>query len=251
METKHIIKKMDSIVRIGVIGSSGVGKTSLVQRFVYGTFSEKRTETFATETTIKSDHIYKTPLDIKSIKFYINDHIGTNYIETQLDELKNYDGYILVYSKDDKNSFENAVKMIPVLFNIKNWKINRNQLDVAKNYYPIILVENKNDLNLVADFAINSICKTYNIKKYITSAKTGECVDDVFRMLGRIIYTEKNKIIEKSPSVISQFFKQSIKTEIEEDIKNKPIRIFNFIINNDDQNILQKDKSNKKECIIS
>ena len=91
-------------VKIIIIGNSGVGKTSIIQKFVYDNFDENEVSsnaiTFA-QTELKFEDYNKT------IKFEIWDTVGQErYKSLAKTFYKNSSMAIMVYDITNKDSFE-------------------------------------------------------------------------------------------------------------------------------------------------
>ena len=166
-----------SFLEIGVIGDTETGKTNLINIYNDLGFSEE------TLTTIG---IYDYIKEIKSshnieFKLKIFDTSGCEqYQSLSLNILKKCKGIILVYSIDNKQSFEN----------VKNIWINdiNDYLNISN--IPIILVGNKIDLKnerIISEEEGRKLAKDNNFLFFETSAKTGENVNEIFQALIEIL----------------------------------------------------------------
>ena len=116
-------------IRIGILGDELTGKTNILNIFNNQNFNEKEISTNGCIKTIKKINIYK------EFELIITDISGEErYRNILIKKLKNSLGLILVYSINNKKSFENCEKWLN--------EINRNNI---KNI-PIILIGNKCDL---------------------------------------------------------------------------------------------------------
>lgn len=187
-------------ISILVVGMPNVGKTSLVRRFAENKFDDtKKIETADIDTTTKWGQVVTVRKDAlgqnlpRAIEFIIDDCAGG---ETLRKTCKNYDGFIVVYAKDQKDTFKISVDMIASIFHIKKWVVGKNQLK-ARPIFPCILVQSKSDLEGITKFTFESVCNDYNIKHYITSAKTGLCVTDTFTSLAQMIYDKHVGVVNR------------------------------------------------------
>jgi small GTP-binding protein len=93
---------------VALIGDSGVGKTTLIKRFLYSKFSTNH------ETTIED--FYQTPIKAKDNNIYILDIIDTagldEFKSVFLTSVKSRDGYIFVYDFNDVTSLQTFDKFI-------------------------------------------------------------------------------------------------------------------------------------------
>ncbi|WP_461532921.1 Rab family GTPase [Sinomicrobium sp.] len=150
--------------KIVLLGHFGVGKTSLVRRFVENTFSDNYKVTIGV-------HILKKEMDLpeNQVNLIIWDIEGNEDITaTRSSYLMGSHGFIYVFDTTRKSTFENL----------------KRDLDHLKNNYnnvPIIVVGNKNDLITSAYLKENS--SLFEQVDYFTSARTGKNVELIFEDL--------------------------------------------------------------------
>jgi len=160
--------------KICMLGTFGVGKTSLVRRFVYNMFDEKYLSTIGVHISQK-----KISLDVKNqLKLIIWD---IAHIEQMNEMIKSYfrgsHGAIIVFD-------------VSRPFTLKDTKvIIKSYLDInpdSKLFFvgnKIDLVDGKsNDMEQFLQF-INP----YNSPYLLTSAKTGENVEQLFQQIGESV----------------------------------------------------------------
>jgi len=125
-------KKEIKSFNIITLGDSGVGKTSIINRYIKNEFDENN------EATLGIKYSYK------EIKFNNKDKIILKLVDTAGQErfrsltksyFKNVDAVLFVFSMDDKDSFDTIIDWME-LFNNNN----------SKEDIPKYLVGNKNDL---------------------------------------------------------------------------------------------------------
>ncbi|KAH0979777.1 hypothetical protein GBA52_006954 [Prunus armeniaca] len=165
----------DYLIKLLLIGDSGVGKSCLLLRFSDGSF----TTSFI--TTIGIDFKIRTiELDGKRIKLQIWDTAGQERFRTITTAYyRGAMGILLVYDVTDESSFNN----------IRNWIRNIEQhASVSVNK---ILVGNKADMDeskrAVPTSKGQALADEYGIKFFETSAKTNMNVEEVFFSIGRDI----------------------------------------------------------------
>ncbi|TVU39911.1 hypothetical protein EJB05_13355 [Eragrostis curvula] len=165
----------DYLIKLLLIGDSGVGKSCLLLRFSDGSF----TTSFI--TTIGIDFKIRTiELDGKRIKLQIWDTAGQERFRTITTAYyRGAMGILLVYDVTDKSSFNN----------IRNWI--RNIEQHASDNVNKILVGNKADMDeskrAVPTSKGQALADEYGIKFFETSAKTNLNVEQVFFSIARDI----------------------------------------------------------------
>jgi len=176
------------IFKIVVIGSINVGKTSLTNRFVYGKYSD------APLPTIESQYNSKT-IEVrgKKIELQIWDTIGEEKFSRLTSTFyAGSTGVILVYDITDKNSF----------LDLRQWV---NEVSRYVDSTQKLLIGNKKDL--MANKRVDpQEAKEYafdiNVQFLMTSAKTGEGVDDAFSQLVGIILDNQTRSQQAKPKPI-------------------------------------------------
>ncbi|EYU18939.1 hypothetical protein MIMGU_mgv1a013507mg [Erythranthe guttata] len=167
----------DYLIKLLLIGDSGVGKSCLLLRFSDGSF----TTSFI--TTIGIDFKIRTvELDGKRIKLQIWDTAGQERFRTITTGKSYYRGamgILLVYDVTDESSFNN----------IRNWI--RNIEQHASDNVNKILVGNKADMDeskrAVPTSKGQALADEYGIKFFETSAKTNLNVEEVFFSIAKDI----------------------------------------------------------------
>ena len=163
--------------KIITMGNSGVGKSSIIKRFISGKFETKTISTigfgsFNKEITLKNG---------TKIKLNIIDTAGQeNYKALSASYIKNADGVLFVFAFNEKKTFEDISGWIT------NFKEN-SKVDFSEKL-PAYLVGNKCDLELAIDKEEIEKLKTDNkFFGYIdTSAKEGNNIDEVFQNMGEM-----------------------------------------------------------------
>lgn len=151
--------------KIALVGHFGVGKTSLVKRFVQEMFSEG----YHTTIGVKVDKKVVKVND-SEVSLLIWDIAGESSLDTIPDSfLMGSHGAILVFDYTREATYDNLTEQLSIL---------RKKLSDV----PIMIVGNKNDL--VNENDIENIKSEISLEGILsTSAKTGEGVDDLFKDL--------------------------------------------------------------------
>jgi small GTP-binding protein len=151
--------------KICMIGTSGVGKTSLVARFVQSLFSEKYLTTVGVKVDKKSVQI-----DGGEVQLMIWDLAGDDdFQRLQTSYLRGSGGYLLVADGTRRTTLEAAIEI-------------QGRVAAALGTVPFILALNKADLagHWDLDDARLASLSTHGWKIARTSAKDGFGVDAVF-----------------------------------------------------------------------
>jgi small GTP-binding protein len=157
---------MNSSKKVVLVGHFGVGKSSLMRRFVQNTFSDNYTVTIGV-------HILKKEIKIEELNLtlIIWDIEGKDDIQkVRSSYLLGTSGFIYVIDATRSQTYENL----------------NEELSFLKENYPttkIVSVANKSDLISIEDF--KQILKKQNLNiDYFASAKTGTEVEELFQSLG-------------------------------------------------------------------
>tara|TARA_B110000037_G_scaffold168734_1_gene191126 strand:+ start:467 stop:1084 length:618 start_codon:yes stop_codon:yes gene_type:complete len=200
------------VFKIIIVGNNTVGKSSLLNKFIDNNFNDTYSTTIGVEFGVK----YVTLNDSNNIKLQIWDTAGQESFRSITRSFYRASaGVILMYSIDNKNSFDN----------IKSW-LNDINNELNRNI-PIILVGNKKDLNhrreITTEEGLN-FAKENNLLFKEISVKYELDSTSVFNILSENIY---QKIQNKELKIISS---NGIKLEhnvIDEDISKYKCCIIN------------------------
>lgn len=156
--------------KIVILGHFGVGKTSLIQRFVNDSFSDKYRVTIGVHITKKVVEVTEN----ESISLIIWDLEGTDEIQMIRDSyLLGTNGVVYVFDVARPSTFQN---------------INGELGIVAKKIpnVPLMVVGNKVDLVNLND--LQGLLKEKDIAaNYLSSAKTGSSVNEMFSQLASLL----------------------------------------------------------------
>jgi len=174
----------DYLIKLLLIGDSGVGKSCLLLRFSEDSFTPSFITTIGIDFKIRTVEI-----DGKKIKLQIWDTAGQERFRTITTAYyRGAMGILLVYDVTDEKSF----------LSIRNWIANIDQF--AQEGVNRILIGNKSDMTSkkVIDFATGkALADEYGIRFLETSAKNSTNVDEAFISLARDI---KKRTIDASPA---------------------------------------------------
>jgi len=181
--TNNIQRKLEKLQKVNIksgeyafkliLGGDGaVGKTSMVHRYVENEFETDYKSTIGT-SIMKKGCVFK---ELKSkVRFVIWDLAGqAQFKRVRQSYLANAEAGLLVYDVTNRSSFENIDK---------NWY---SEIKKASPNIVLILVGNKIDLEsdrVVSRDEGEALAQELTLTYIETSAKTGENVNDAFKML--------------------------------------------------------------------
>lgn len=170
--------------KVVIIGDPGVGKTSLIIRYIEGKFKENYIPTLGVDFLTKFLEIGKDKVGTSLIIWDIG---GQQKWQSKLHlYLQGSDGAIIIYDITRQKTFKNLDKWIT---NVKKYAGN----------IPYLLVGNKNDLeedrNVTFNDAENFAKQLNDVPVLETSAKTGELVNKMFEKIAEkiVIYKAQKK----------------------------------------------------------
>lgn len=183
-----IIQSKRYIKKIGLVGDSGVGKTSLIRRFVIDVFEDKYVQTIGTKVS-KRDIEYKFPDKTVYLTLMVWDILGQkDYKKMRAQGMSGSHGILLVGDLCRPET----VKAIEDF-----WL--SDVLDILGTV-PIVFVGNKVDVagrDCPAAKHLVEIGRKAEMPVVMCSAKTSENVEEIFRMIGDMMIS--GDFVEKKP----------------------------------------------------
>ena len=175
--------------KVLLLGDGAVGKTSLIRRFVVDQFSDDYITTIGTKVTKKDVTVGKPPNDVEVI-MQIWDVLGQKgYGGVQETAVKGAQGVLFVHDltrEDTRRSMEEY--WMPMV-----WRL------VGR--IPMVIVGNKVDLLQEERMAAHEYAyyleEKYSSPSIMTSAKSGERVEDAFKTLGEMVVENAGIAIER------------------------------------------------------
>ncbi|MBA3045104.1 MAG: GTP-binding protein [Candidatus Thermoplasmatota archaeon] len=160
--------------KICLLGDGAVGKTSLIRKFVFDSFDDKYIMTFGTKVSKKEVSICRNGQEF-NMTFLIWDILGQRVHDNVHSAY--YQGAAGAFIVCDTTRLE-------TLQHLEDWiKVFR----TVNNDAPVVLLGNKFDLVSEMQFGdkeLGEVAGRYNMKYHLTSAKTGDHVEDSFIELG-------------------------------------------------------------------
>ncbi len=154
--------------KICMLGAFAVGKTSLVQRYVTGIFSEKYFTTIGVKIDKKTVARNEQVVELLLWDLYGEDR----FLRVQASYLRGSSGYFLVIDGTRRETLETA-------------RILQNRAEEAIGKKPFVVVINKSDLKSEWEINTNTLDELLSgcIAVIETSAKTGQGVEEIFTTL--------------------------------------------------------------------
>lgn len=179
----------DHLIKLLIIGNSGVGKSSILLQFVEKTFTDNFISTIGIDYRVRS-----ITIDGKRIKLQVWDTGGQERFKTITKAYyRGAMGIILVYDVTDESS----------LLSIKEWIDDIKTSITSDTTSDIVIVANKCDLDnkMAVDYTNGkALAEEHGMKFFKTSAKDSVSVENVFLTIAKDI---KTHIFDKLPNTIS------------------------------------------------
>jgi len=163
---------VDVVVKIVLLGDGGVGKTSLVYRFIENRFSRDFKSTLGVNLLKK-----RVKIDDKDVSCQIWDLGGQEaYRKLRKLYLEGAQGALIVFDVLSQKSFDNLEDWVQSFIQIRGKEM------------PMLLIANKIDMQeqrVITKLQSEAYAKKYNMKLIETSAATGINVESAFEELIR------------------------------------------------------------------
>ena len=181
--------------KVCLVGDLAVGKTSLIRRFVLQAYDDAYTMTLGTKVTKKPVEVLppraRTPV---RLDLMIWDIMGQPGFRELLKEAYFYGARGVLAVAD--------LTRRPTLDHLEDWV---EGVAGEAGPLPTLLVVNKADLPDQADFdreAIDDMASRLGCEVFLTSAKTGDRVEEVFRRLASVVARGQLEAERRRPSYL-------------------------------------------------
>ena len=165
--------------KVCLLGDFAVGKTSLVRRFVYNLFNDKYISTIGVKVSRKTVAVPRDrDNDVVELTMMLWDLAGSEeFSRVRASYLRGVAGAILVCDLTRAETLDNLRPYADDVFNINpgaRFILAANQRDLA-------------DQQQIFPAQIEAVAADLNAPYYLTSTKTGDEVETLFRHLGRLL----------------------------------------------------------------
>ncbi len=161
------------IIKITILGEKNVGKTSLVYRYIENKFRESYKATLGVNLLKKDMEV-----DGNSVSAQIWDLGGQDSFKSLRKlYLEGANGAFIIFDVTDRKSFDKLNEWIE-------------SFKEARGEQPMVLIGNKSDLEnqrKITDTEASNYAKENNMELILTSAKTGQNVEEAFIKLTKRI----------------------------------------------------------------
>ncbi len=169
--------------KICLLGDFAVGKTSLIRRYVEGRFDDKYLSTIGVKISRKTlergDHLLTLLIwDLAG---------GEEFKDYEMSYLQGASGALIVCDLTRHETLECLSSYAQ-------------QMHISNSSAPLVIVGNKIDLldgREITDTDLNSVSRKINASYLLTSAKTGENVEECMRFLADLIERKNDAVISE------------------------------------------------------
>ena len=172
-----------SLVKIIILGDSGVGKTSLIKQYVNKTFTSQYKATWGADFLVK-----EVMVDDRLVTMQIWDTAGQEKCQSLgLAFYRGADCCVLVYDVTNANSFET----------LDSWR-DKFLMDITPEnpeQFPFVVLGNKSDLEnrQVSTSKAQNWCELKNFPYFETSAKETTNMEQAFNKIAKDALAMQNK----------------------------------------------------------
>ncbi len=185
--------------KIVLLGDAAVGKTSLVRRYVYDVFDDKYIMTIGTKVSKKTMNLEWEGMNIE-LTLLIWDVLGQQgFTQVQEAAFRGSDGALLVCDLTRKSTLHSISHYwLPVLERVAG--------------VPAVLLANKRDLENweITYEDVENFANQIGVPFLLTSAKTGENVEEAFRKLAEMTFVFYPVMVSDTSERIPETLKDAL-----------------------------------------
>jgi small GTP-binding protein len=209
---------LDVMKKMCVIGDTSVGKTSLIRRFVVDKFDDKYIVTIGTKTSKKTLTFRGEDANV-SLKLIIWDILGQSHFDMVKESaFKGTNGAFIVMDLTRRDTLQSIEKWLSSLYHVMSG-------------VPVVVLANKNDLKAeLGKDEIEELLKDYKFPYFLTSAKTGENVDEAFYTLGKMMMKDWRYKGDQPQYEKSESTEEIIEAQAEQDRRLTAIDVEDIIM---------------------
>ena len=159
--------------KVALIGDGGVGKTSLINRFVKGQFDDRYIHTIGTNVKKKTVLLHDEKAEVTLMVWDLQ---GQQNDPGVISHMFRSEGAIVVCDVTRDQTFNNMPEWIAILEKELGGRV------------PMVFLGNKSDLEeqaLIGQTQLQYMASRYGASWHLTSAKTGQNVEEAFTELAR------------------------------------------------------------------
>jgi small GTP-binding protein len=168
--------------KICLVGEKAVGKTSLIRRYILNMYDDHYLTTIGTKISKKELRVFHPERDLLvDLDMTIWDIMGEKGFRELLKEAYFYGANGILAVTD--------ITRRKTLDDLDDWI---DGLEQVVGKVPTIIAVNKSDLTSGAQYGerdVEQIARAFECEYILTSAKTGENVEEAFRRLGTLVTT--------------------------------------------------------------
>jgi len=184
----------DYLIKIVLIGDSGVGKSSVLLRYADDVFSDSYTSTIGVDFKIRTTQYNRNGME-KTIKQQIWDTAGQERFRTITSSYyRGAHAVVVFFDLTDIKTFNNLNQWI-------------GEVKRYANNCIIVIAGTKSDIRdrrVIDRNTINQYCETNQYKYVETSAKNNHGIDELFDEINNLVIPQINnrKLVEQSKTIL-------------------------------------------------
>lgn len=175
-------------VKLCLLGDEAVGKTSLIRRFVHNDFDERYIQTVGAVVSNRPMELVGPRGDRRAVKVLVWDIVGKKSVADLMGEafFTGTNGVLLVADRSRPETFQGLEAW---------WKLMAEEAPGAQT----LVLANKTDLGnapagVEAEAEARAFCEAHTVPSILTSAKTGQGVEEAFCDLVSRILEESHRL---------------------------------------------------------